>query len=94
MLDHFYYMIGHSASYSQISWMDFSAYCKQLYLEDDKTLSFAQIDLIFISALSNIPEKPSQAKLLTRFEFFEIFLRIAKCKYMENGKAKSYTESL
>ena len=50
--------------------------------------------MIFVAALSKIPEKPTQAKLLTRFEFFEIFLRIAKCKYMEHGKAKTYTEAL
>lgn len=94
MLDHFYYMIGHSSSYSQISWMDFSVYCKQLYLDDEKTLSFATIDLLFISSNSNIPEKPNQAKMLTRFEFFEIFIRIAKAKYMDNGKAKTFTEAL
>ena len=74
--------------------MDFSVYCKQLYLDDEKTLSFATIDLIFISANGTNPDKPNQAKLLTRYEFFEIFVRIAKAKYMDNGKAKTYTEAL
>ena len=59
MLDHFYYMIGHSTSYSQISWMDFSVYCKQLYLDDEKTLSFATIDLLFISSNAPNPDKPN-----------------------------------
>ena len=48
---------------------------------DEKTLTIKDIDLMFIATNS------SKSGHLKRFEFFEIFVRLARHKYMDHGKA-------
>mmetsp|Transcript_2925 Transcript_2925/g.4516 ORF Transcript_2925/g.4516 Transcript_2925/m.4516 type:complete len:123 (+) Transcript_2925:8-376(+) len=94
MLDHFFYMTGHS-NYPQVSWMDFSAFCQQLHLIDETTLTLNDIDLLYISTTSSkAPEKPQGMNNLCRYEFFEIFVRAAKVKYLERGRASTIDEAV
>ena len=56
--------------------------CQDLGLVDNKTFSLADVDRLIISV-------NNESKLLRRYEYFEFFVRVARLKYMENGKAKS-----
>ena len=54
---------------------------------DNKSFSLSDVDRLIISVNND-------AKVLRRYEFFEFFARVARLKYMENGKAKNAGEAV
>jgi hypothetical protein len=92
LLDVFFYMTSHSV-YPQIGMIDFGMFSRMLGIIEENLSGGVvgnDIDLAFISTYSAKPmEKPNNvSNVLCRFEFFEIFVRMAKIKYIEKGKGK------
>jgi hypothetical protein len=73
-----------SSNYPTISWLDFTDFSTMCQLLDKKFLNTAAIDRLFIAVnveLEAQDENPNRE--LCRFEFFEIIVRIALCKYQD-----------
>jgi len=75
-----------SSNYPTIGWLDFTDFSTMCQLLDKKFLNTAAIDRLFIAVnveLEAQDDNPNRE--LCRFEFFEIIVRIALCKYQELG---------
>lgn len=73
-----------SSNYPSIGWLDFSDFCVQCQVHDKKHLNTAAIDRIFIAVnveLVEMDDNPDRD--LCRYEFFEILVRMALCKYQD-----------
>mmetsp|Transcript_1708 Transcript_1708/g.3644 ORF Transcript_1708/g.3644 Transcript_1708/m.3644 type:complete len:893 (+) Transcript_1708:276-2954(+) len=73
-----------SSNYPSIGWLDFSDFCVQCQMLDKKHLNTAAIDRIFIAVnveLIEMEDNPDRD--LCRYEFFEILVRMALCKYQD-----------
>lgn len=74
---------GHTGA-PQISWNDFTYWCKKNGILDNKVISLADFDRTFILTNVNTHGYFSSAERnLNRYEFLEILVRFAKMKYME-----------
>lgn len=75
-----------SSNYPTIGWLDFTDFSTMCQLLDKKFLNTAAIDRLFIAVnveLEAQDENPNRE--LCRFEFFEIIVRMALCKYQDLG---------
>jgi hypothetical protein len=78
-------LASHSA-YPNISWNDFTTYCIKSNILD-KNVILSTIDRIFITtnvANHEYKEKTNE-RVLKRYEFFEIIIRMAISKYKHEG---------
>ena len=81
-------------SYPVINWLEFVKECTNWELMGPD-LTSTDIDRIFIA--TNFEEEDLEQNddnSLVRFEFLEILVRIAKCKYYDKKKTRSITEAL
>lgn len=72
------------SNYPNIGWLDFSSFCEQCQLLDNKFLNRSAIDRCFIAVnvdLDDLDDNPQQE--LCRYEFFEIIVRMAMFKYQD-----------
>ncbi|CAG9314269.1 unnamed protein product [Blepharisma stoltei] len=74
-----------SSNYPSIGWLDFSDFCDQCDMHDKKFLNKAAVDRIFIAVNVELEEKldDNPDKELCRYEFYEIIVRLALCKYQD-----------
>ena len=90
----FEYLASHSA-FPNISWNDFTAYCIKSGILD-KNVILSTIDRLFITtnvASHEFKEKTNE-RVLKRYEFFEIIVRIAIAKYRDGSESTiSVTEA-
>jgi len=100
-LDHFYYQLGHSSSYPASFYphsygLDvLKDQCQQLYLHDDNDLTLRNQELAYKATQGMHQERPPGAgKSICRFEFFEIFIRLATKKYFDSGKCGKADEAM
>lgn len=101
-LDHFYYQLGHSSTYPASFYpLSFGTdalkdQVHQLYIQDDQDCSQSDVTIAYTAAQGNknVDRPPGAGKSMCRFEFFEIFLRLAKCKYLDKGKCSTADEAL
>ena len=87
-------MIAKPKTYPTIDWLDFVAACNKWGILTDKSLTQQDIDRIFIA--TNFEEEDLEENddsSLCRYEYFEILVRIAKTKYVENGSMTSISEA-
>ena len=73
-----------SSSYPNIGWLDFSNFCDRCQILDNKFLNRAAIDRAFIAVnvdFDDLDDNPQQE--LCRYEFLEIIVRLAMCKYQD-----------
>jgi hypothetical protein len=73
-----------SSSYPNIGWLDFSSFCDRCQLLDNKFLNRAAVDRAFIAVnvdFDDLDDNPQQE--LCRYEFLEIIVRLAMCKYQD-----------
>ena len=90
------YMWGQGVSnYPSIDMVDFSKQCKLWGCINKKDLSVSDIDRLFVAVNFEEVQGDKQAELddnpdkeLCRYEFFEILVRMAKCKFIDNQKLK------
>lgn len=81
----FHVLIANVKSYPGIQWFDFVNECKNWNVLDQNVI-ISHVDRIFLATNYdewNFEMNPSNA--LNRFEFIEIFVRLAKIKYAKNG---------
>jgi hypothetical protein len=72
------------SNYPSISWLDFSDFCTMCQVIDKKFLNTAAIDRLFIAVNVELVEQDDNPdRELCRFEFFEIMVRMAVCKYQD-----------
>ncbi|CAI2376886.1 unnamed protein product [Moneuplotes crassus] len=77
----FIHCIGKS-SFPGLSWLDLSSLCQEWSIVDSNC-SLADIDRIFIA--TKVSDRFKSTKDLSRFEFWEVLVRIAIKKYFEPG---------
>ena len=73
-----------ASNYPNIGWLDFSNFCDKCQLIDSQNLNRAAIDRCFIAVnvdFDDLDDNPQQE--LCRYEFFEIIVRMAMCKYRD-----------
>ena len=70
--------------YPSISWLHFADLCTMCQVIDKKFLNTAAIDRLFIAVNVELVEQDDNPdRELCRFEFFEIIVRMAVCKYQD-----------
>ena len=86
-----YIVLISNSNFPAITWNDFISFVNSWKLLDDY-LSLSAVDRLFIATksggtqdLNNFPERD-----LSRFEFYEIIVRMAACKYKDSGRWKTY----
>lgn len=73
-----------SSSYPNIGWLDFSNFCDRCQILDNRFLNRSAIDRAFIAVnvdFDDLDDNPAQE--LCRYEFLEIIVRLAICKYQD-----------
>lgn len=73
-----------SSSYPNIGWLDFSNFCDRCQILDSKYLNRSALDRAFIAVnvdFDDLDDNPAQE--LCRYEFLEIIVRLAICKYQD-----------
>ena len=93
MKNMFEYLSSHS-TYPTISWNDFTSYCIKSNILD-KHVILSTIDRLFITTNVATHEfrKENTERVLKRYEFFEMIVRMAIAKYKEHNKNISIWES-
>lgn len=72
------------SNYPSISWLDFADFCTMCQVIDKKFLNTAAIDRLFIAVnVELVAQDDNPDRELCRFEFFEIIVRMALCKYQD-----------
>ncbi|CAI2385868.1 unnamed protein product [Moneuplotes crassus] len=85
----FEYCIGIS-SYPYISWLEFCNLTKEWNIPDKGTCPMKEIDTIFITTnFEEVDMEDNPDKLLCRYEFYEILVRIANQKYIKSKALSS-----
>lgn len=80
--------------FPDLGWMEFAQFCQDSKLVDENC-NLAKLDLYFIATNVELEEQDGNSdSSLCRFEFFEILIRIAKGKYVDSGKCKTYEQAL
>ena len=89
----FEFLASHS-TYPNISWNDFTSYCIKSNILD-KNVILSTIDRLFIT--TNVAQhefkKDTNERVLKRYEFFEMIIRIAIAKFKEHNKNMSIWEA-
>ena len=90
MLDQFNYMIANSR-FPTIAAIQLIDFCKDMYIIDNRTLSGGDLEVILANTMVS---GSAQSSLLRRFEYFELFIRVAKMKFLDRGKVKTLDEAM
>ena len=78
-------LIANPKCYPVSDWLDFGQSCKKWGVLDDR-LNQAMVDQIFIAVnFEEVDLDANDDKSLCRYEFMEIIVRMAKCKFHDSG---------
>ncbi|KAL4496015.1 hypothetical protein ABPG72_015437 [Tetrahymena utriculariae] len=89
--------IGMIGDIPAISQSQFLAIANKMKLTDGKLFKIADVDYNFISAISNTVKEHNYLnpeKVVIRFQFLELIVRIICDKYMRNGNCKSVQKAI
>mmetsp|Transcript_38450 Transcript_38450/g.36803 ORF Transcript_38450/g.36803 Transcript_38450/m.36803 type:complete len:190 (-) Transcript_38450:301-870(-) len=88
-------ILSSNSNYPMMTWIDFSTFIFNFKIVDNKNLSIATIDRIFIATKVSAEGYPDPSERdMFRYEFYESLVRIAGAKYKDNGLAVNYITSL
>lgn len=87
-------MNANPKTYPTIGWLKFSEYCQQWKLLDN-TLTSQDVDLAFVAVnYEEVDLEQNDDKNLVRYEFLEIFVRLAKVKFFDKKVYPTLGKSL
>jgi len=84
-----------------MGWNGFTDFCNEFDVLDTAFCRLKDVDTIFIATNVQLGEpikaaekKRNNQRSLTRFEFIEAIMRLAKAKYVNSGRATRYVEAV
>lgn len=82
------------SNFPLISWIDFTNYCETTKIVD-KNVVLATIDRLFIATNVELQQTDeTKEKALSRYQFFEILVRLANAKFKDPGIVATSAEAL
>ena len=96
LYEQFVYQIASVNVYPVIGWLDFVRQTEHGYkIVDGSSLTSGDVDRAFIACnFEEVELEANDDKSLCRYEFFELFTRLAKIKFFEKGTELTISGSL
>ena len=87
-----------NSNWPNITQLDFSTLMDKMYIPDSK-VTFGIIDTQFIASKTDSEKRnfkvfDQNGNDINRFEFFEAIIRVANCKFKQQGLTNSWAEAL